>query len=311
MAVAGRVLGFLRDWVLAVLAAGYALTLGLHRARHRVLMHDLLRHFGLRRGMIFPLPSADLPVRSAGSVLGDRRILVWDQPGPPPPGSLADLGPELVLLVESGAEGGNVSFDELAILCGLVRSRSLASCFEIGTFDGRTALNLALNVPEQGTVHTLDLPPTDLARTALTIEASDRSLIEKSEVGRRFRMRDVGTWPQVGRIVQHLGDSATFEVDPLAGSIDLVFIDGSHSAEYVASDTGKALALLRPEGGWILWHDYGGGWYAVTAFLDRLGSTVPEAGLFRFQGTSLVALEVPPGARALRERIAEVSTPPP
>ena len=39
---------------------------------------------------------------------------------------------------------------------------------EIGTFDGRTALNLAVNAPERTTVVTLDLPAG--AATAFAIE---------------------------------------------------------------------------------------------------------------------------------------------
>ena len=36
---------------------------------------------------------------------------------------------------------------------------------EIGTFDGRTTLNLAINTPEDVTISTLDLPP-DMATAA-------------------------------------------------------------------------------------------------------------------------------------------------
>jgi hypothetical protein len=39
------------------------------------------------------------------------------------------------------------------------------------------------------------------------------------------------------------------------GFFDTIFIDGGHQAEVVASDTRKALPLLR-EGGVVLWHDF-------------------------------------------------------
>ncbi|MBL8012699.1 MAG: class I SAM-dependent methyltransferase, partial [Candidatus Omnitrophica bacterium] len=39
------------------------------------------------------------------------------------------------------------------------------------------------------------------------------------------------------------------------GKIDLVFIDGNHSYEFVKSDTENALEMLS-EKGVIIWHDY-------------------------------------------------------
>jgi hypothetical protein len=52
------------------------------------------------------------------------------------------------------------------------------------------------------------------------------------------------------------GDSASFDFSPFAGAVDLFFIDGAHSYEYVRSDTLRALQCVRP-GGVIAWHDFG------------------------------------------------------
>jgi hypothetical protein len=52
------------------------------------------------------------------------------------------------------------------------------------------------------------------------------------------------------------GDSATFDFAPYHELIDLFFIDGAHSYEYVRSDTLHALACVRP-GGVVAWHDFG------------------------------------------------------
>jgi hypothetical protein len=61
----------------------------------------------------------------------------------------------------------------------------------------------------------------------------------------------------VARKVQPLfGDSATFNYSPYYGRIDLFFVDGSHSYEYVRSDTLNAMKCCRP-GGVIAWHDFG------------------------------------------------------
>lgn len=52
------------------------------------------------------------------------------------------------------------------------------------------------------------------------------------------------------------GDSATFDYSAFESKIDLFFIDGAHSYEYVRSDTGKAFRCVRP-GEVIPWHDAG------------------------------------------------------
>jgi Methyltransferase domain len=58
------------------------------------------------------------------------------------------------------------------------------------------------------------------------------------------------------RIHRLLGDSATFDFSPYARNIDLFFIDGAHTYEYVKNDTLKALECCHP-GSVIAWHDYG------------------------------------------------------
>ena len=40
--------------------------------------------------------------------------------------------------------------------------------------------------------------------------------------------------------------------------MDFIFVDGSHSYDYVLNDSRKALSLLRGGKGIILWHDYPG-----------------------------------------------------
>ncbi len=74
--------------------------------------------------------------------------------------------------------------------------------------------------------------------------------------------------------------------------MDFVFIDASHTYEYVLSDSRAALKLLRRGGGTkvILWHDYGE-WEGVTRALDELAAGEPTfRGLRRIAGTSLACL---------------------
>jgi predicted O-methyltransferase YrrM len=63
-------------------------------------------------------------------------------------------------------------------------------------------------------------------------------------------------YDQRDRIELLFGDSAMFDFAPWHGTIDLFFIDGAHSYDYVRSDTLNAVRCVRP-GGVIAWHDFG------------------------------------------------------
>jgi predicted O-methyltransferase YrrM len=135
----------------------------------------------------------------------------------------------------------------LCLLCRAVRPKVV---FEIGTFVGYTSLHMALNTPEESEIFTLDLPPTERG-TALHTTATDQKLIGH-EVDRPL-FEGVAEGEKVKRLY---GDSATFDYSPWHGKVDLFFIDGAHSYEYVKSDTLNALRCTRP-GSVIVWHDYG------------------------------------------------------
>jgi hypothetical protein len=93
------------------------------------------------------------------------------------------------------------------------------------------------------------------------------------------------------KICQLYGDSATFDFTPFFG-MDFIFIDGSHSYEYVLNDSRKAIQLLREGKGVILWHDYATEWWeGVTKALNDLYLNDSEfKDLKWIAGTSLVYL---------------------
>ena len=66
-------------------------------------------------------------------------------------------------------------------------------------------------------------------------------------------------------------DSASFDFAPYRDQMDLVYVDGSHSPDYVVSDTRNAMEMLRP-GGVLVWDDYGSvrSEYGVTRYLEGL-----------------------------------------
>jgi predicted O-methyltransferase YrrM len=185
---------------------------------------------------------------------------------------------------EHRKENGNVRPSELGILAALATDcADGTNLFEIGTFDGRTTLNLVLNAPTRCQVYTLDLPP-ELA-TKFAIAEGERHMVEKPKPGARYEQHRAAQPDAIGRIHQLLGDSATFDYSPYHGSCSLVFVDGSHAYDYAMSDTRAAMQLVRP-GGVIIWHDYGI-WEGVTKALEELEQR-DHLGLKNIRGTSLV-----------------------
>lgn len=185
---------------------------------------------------------------------------------------------------EAGRNHGDVRTRELAVLAAFAsRCPDATTLFEIGTFDGRTTFNLAMNSPPGCRIGTLDLPPD--VTTAMAIDAAERSLVDKPRPGRRYECNRAKHPAPVAKIFQLLGDSATFDFAAHRGSCSLVFVDGSHAADYVHRDSLTAFDLVRP-GGVVLWHDYGT-WEGVTRVLEQMDAQ-RGLGLRSILGTSLV-----------------------
>ena len=146
---------------------------------------------------------------------------------------------------------GSLTPWERVVLSGLVKRLEPKTCLEIGTFDGRTTWNIAANAPEDSVIYTFDLPQEHLEKTELSIDELDRPYIDKQESGLQFKGSEYET-----KIKQLFGDSATFDFSPYHEEMDFIFIDGSHSYEYVKNDSEVALKLRRSEESLLLWHDY-------------------------------------------------------
>lgn len=248
-------LEFSRAWGRAAVSAAALLTVGVAKPRLR----SYLRRFADEVG-VFRRTGGPFPVRPLAAV-----------------GS-GDVG---LLLPDPDAAEGNVTLTELVALARLVRARHPRVVWEIGTFDGRTTRMLAANAGPAAAVHTLDLPAD--GATAFALAGPERTFVEKPQSGARF----VGT-AEAARITQHVGDSAAFDFSAWYGVTDFVFVDGSHAASYVASDTARAISLTAGRPATIVWHDYGE-WPGVAAFLDATADRFP--GAYRVAGTTLVVWE--------------------
>lgn len=189
-------------------------------------------------------------------------------------------------LVEAEKRNGNVSISELGLLSLLAKSCPTKSkIFEIGTFDGRTTLNLAVNSSELSEVFTLDLPND--TKTLFDADGGEKHYIQKPESGARYKNTKYEK-----KINQFFGDSATFNFYPFFNKCSMVFVDGSHAYEYAKSDSDSAIKMVK-EGGVVIWHDYGV-WEGVTRALEELEER-EKLNLKHIDGTSLVYWKKPAG----------------
>ncbi len=179
---------------------------------------------------------------------------------------------------------GNTRISEIAVI-----NKIAADCedgtnlFEIGTFDGRTSLNLAFSSPSNCSLYTLDLLPTE--ETFFPLTPGERYMMGKEMSGEQLEKYQESANSIVNKIHRLFGDSALFDFSPYKNSCSLVFIDGSHAYEHVKSDTYAAMDMIR-SGGVIVWHDYGI-WEEVTKALEEIESK-EKYGLKNIKGTSLV-----------------------
>lgn len=209
-------------------------------------------------------------------------------------GSIFDFMPELenqpvrISLEHLPGKGLSTPINELALMAMVCKAIRPQRVFEIGTFRGRTALNFALNSPDDCRIFTLDLPE-EAAVTEIAVAQANRAdatLIGARKVGLDYEGRNVSP-----KITQLYGDSRSFDFTDFMGEMDLVFVDGGHTYDVVVNDTRKALEMCRP-GGVIMWHDFAnyGDYHDVTrAVLDCLGSER----VFQLEDSQLAAYRRP------------------
>ena len=151
-----RLIAFITRYLYAALSCLYLFTLGVLREKNRLLISSICAHFGYGEKSPAPL----LP-----------KI------------GISELAPEdLPIQIRSPVEAdGNISLVEIAVISKLIRSRNPAVIFEIGTFDGRTTLNMAANSSPDAKIYTLDLP-----------SQSRTELPDRPGRGKIHRQRNVG-----------------------------------------------------------------------------------------------------------------------
>jgi hypothetical protein len=126
---------------------------------------------------------------------------------------------------------------DFALLQLVCRKYQVETYFEIGTWRGESAANVAPFVKQ---VYTLNLSNNQLRELG-----SEQSYIKAHR-----------TFSKKISNVRHLeGDSANFDLSQFTTSCDCIFIDGDHAFEAVKRDTQRMLMLRKNEQSILIWHD--------------------------------------------------------
>ena len=171
---------------------------------------------------------------------------------------------------------------ETFVIAAALRIVDARSVFEFGTYFGSTTLNLALNIPEEGRVFTLDLDECEAA--AVKQHPADVQFT-RTHLASKKALDFLGN-PVESKIKMLSGDSTEFDFSPWEGSIDLCFIDGGHDVTTATCDTENALRMVRKDApSCIVWHDYHNWDYAgLTHYLDELSQRL---NIFHVEDTML------------------------
>jgi predicted O-methyltransferase YrrM len=142
----------------------------------------------------------------------------------------------------------SISLLEFTALLLLLKRANSKRVFEFGTFKGISITQLALNLPPESEICTLDLPDESL-NTQFATDPEDAAIAGETGKG---SLVPAELRPRI-RFLK--SDSAKFDESPFAGKMDFVFVDGAHNFDYVKNDSEKGWRMLR-SGGIIAWHDY-------------------------------------------------------
>jgi predicted O-methyltransferase YrrM len=173
-------------------------------------------------------------------------------------------------------DGGSLPTD-LLLLRALARRAPNCHYFEIGTWRGESAANVA---EVAASVHTLNLSAEEMRNLGLS--------------ERYIELHGYFSRPLAN--VTHLhGNSATFDLSGL-GPFDVVFIDGDHRYEAVRTDTRRVFEHLVGPNTVVVWHDASRQpqqprWEVLAGILDGLPAAAP--GQLVQVGNTLCALYSP------------------
>jgi hypothetical protein len=172
-----------------------------------------------------------------------------------------DQNVEVMLTMPPSAIGSLLTL-ESSVLVALLRITEAKRIFEIGTYNGNTALLFANNTPPDAVITTLDLPPDDIEihdDTKLDLANADKNDQFLRQIFKTQGAFYVNRAAPAIRAKVCLLNENSLTFDPVArgfvGTQDLVFVDGGHDYETIKNDTLKAFQMAKTDSV-IIWHDY-------------------------------------------------------
>jgi predicted O-methyltransferase YrrM len=178
---------------------------------------------------------------------------------------------------------GSVTLLEAATLVSLIKLVRPRKIFEFGTFLGYSTALLVENSADDCGVYSIDLGDSHVSTKPLEAFAEE-DLRRDGDINDEYlRGAQGAAGPRYTTALSpanmarlHLIQQDSRQFDPsahgLAGSVDLVFVDGGHDTETVAIDTANARTMIG-DSGVIVWHDFASTIHSdVTTFVDDLAS---------------------------------------
>lgn len=178
---------------------------------------------------------------------------------------------------------GSIPVFDALILLAILKLVQPKRILEFGTFLGYSTRILLENSGMDCEVTSIDLPhgavsgevSLSVSETELHLNAaSNDDYLRELQFQKGARYLSSLSPELRARLQLIKADSRTLGLDylreRLGGSCDLIFIDGGHDLQTIASDTSLALDLAS-ENATVIWHDYGSTIHQeVTEFVDRL-----------------------------------------
>lgn len=134
---------------------------------------------------------------------------------------------------------GTSLLSDIGLLMGLADQRPDCDYMEIGTWRGESIANVA-----------------SVAKNCVSITLGKEEMRQMGFPEKVLNMQGIFL-KDIPNIRQVFHNSNTLDFASLNQKFDVIFIDGDHATETIASDTRNAFSLLKNERSVIVWHDYG------------------------------------------------------
>lgn len=176
------------------------------------------------------------------------------------------------------SEIGSLTLLESAILIAFIKCINAKTVFEFGTFFGNTTKNIAVNLPREGRIFSIDInkkQKIDLTQ----LDIKNKNFLKNEKINDLYLMNLYKTkGPKKIKSLDKTNKKKIFLINQNSQELneklyqnmfDLIFIDGGHDFQTIDSDTQKSLKMAK-KNSIIFWHDYNSKIHkSVTKYLNK------------------------------------------